>query len=97
MPTLQPATSTARCTGRLVTGTSASIAAIRIVTTSTSGVHTSMPPIVVDTPGTLMAVMDTTTDTGITTVRLTTGITSVCTTAGIAVTSATHRTTAQLA
>ena len=60
MPLSQPAISTVPSTGRQATGTSASMPAIRIVTTSTSDVRTSMPPIVADMPGTFMEVVVTT-------------------------------------
>ena len=86
MPSLQPHISIVRCTGTLVTGTSASMPVIRTVTISTSDVLTSMSPIVVPMPGTDLADTATITVTATTTVPPTESI-SACTTVGIVVTS----------
>lgn len=91
-PIWQLAISIVHSTGRLATGTSVSIAAIRTVTISTSGVRTSMPPIAADTPGTFMADMATIMYTESTSAHLQEH-TSVCTIAGTVVTSV-HLTTA---
>ena len=60
--------------------------AIRTVTTSTSDVRTSMPPIVADMPGTFMELMATTMVTESTSVRQEESM-WVCTTVGIVVNS----------
>ena len=92
VPIWQLTISIVRSTGRQATGTSVSIAAIRTVTISTSGVRTSMLPIAADMPGIFMADMATTTDAGSTSVHPQER-TSACTTVGTVATSA-HLTTA---
>lgn len=88
---LQQVTSTVRCIGRLVTGTSVSTVVTHTVTTTSSDVLTSTLPIVVVMPGTVMEVMATTTDAGITSALHTESMLA-CTIAGTVVTIATRAT-----
>ena len=87
-PIWQPTISIAHSTGRLVTGTLASMPAIRTVTISTSDVRPSMPPIVEDMLGTFTVLTATTTSTGSISVHPETD-TLACMTAGIVASSAT--------
>ena len=90
-----PPISTVRCIGTLVSGTSASMPAIPIVTTSTSDARTSMLPIAAVMPGTSVATATTTA--ALLTIVLnlpTDASTSACATALTVVTSATDAATA---
>ena len=77
------------------TGTSASMHVIRTVTTSTSDVLTSMPPIAADMHGIVMADTATTTDTATTSIVLQEDTALVCVTDGTEETIVTDVTTDQ--